>query len=227
LSNLGPNLVGSLISIRTAIAGQIGRLGRPMLVALDGGSGAGKSTLARVLADALEAVVVPLDDFYAAGIPDRAWDAMTDPERLAQVFDWNRLRLEALEPLLAGRPASWQPFDFESGLLPDGTYGLSARPVERAPASIILLEGAYAASPPLADLVDLAVLVDVPIAERHRRLAVREDQAFLARWHLIWDPVEAYYFEQVRPPDSFDLIVAGSQSGDEAGEPQPGATDVG
>jgi uridine kinase len=38
----------------------------PMLIALDGGSGAGKSTVAAMLGQNIHAVVVPLDDFFAA-----------------------------------------------------------------------------------------------------------------------------------------------------------------
>ncbi|MCK4961542.1 MAG: hypothetical protein KAS19_03605 [Anaerolineales bacterium] len=59
----------------------------------------------------------------------------------------------------------------------------------------------------LGDLVDLTILVDVSIDERHARLASREDKDFMDRWHKIWDPVEKYYFTQVRPKSSFDLVV--------------------
>jgi len=73
---------------------------------------------------------------------------------------------------------------------------------------VIVLEGAYSASPPLADLIDLRVLVNVPVRERHRRLDERErDKSFLQRWHLLWDAVEEYYFSEVMPESAFDLIV--------------------
>ena len=49
----------------------------PILVALDGGSGAGKSTFASMLEQQLDCVVVQLDDFFAADIPDRDWDSWT------------------------------------------------------------------------------------------------------------------------------------------------------
>jgi hypothetical protein len=55
--------------------------------------------------------------------------------------------------------------------------------------------------------VDVAILVEVPIEERHARLAAREEPYFLETWHRRWDEVEAYYFEQVRPKSSFDLVV--------------------
>jgi uridine kinase len=178
-----------------------------LLVALDGGSGAGKSALAALLAQELDATCIPLDDFFAAQIPEAKWDAMSAPERARDVFDWHRVREQALEPLLAGQPACWHPFDFAAGQRPDGTYGKRAEPEKREPAPILLLDGAYSAGPQLADLVDLSVLVDVPISVRHARLAAREDPTFLAAWHARWDGVEAYYFTGVRPRSCFDLVV--------------------
>jgi len=75
------------------------------------------------------------------------------------------------------------------------------------PANVILIEGAYSATPELADLLDFAILVDVPIEERQVRLEAREDHDFLVKWHQRWDEVERYYFNQVRPKNSFDFVV--------------------
>jgi uridine kinase len=179
----------------------------PIIIALDGGSGAGKSTLASLIKNEVGAALIPLDDFFSANIPDSQWDRFSVEERLNHVFDWRRLREEALEPLLAGKAAKWHPFDFQSGLRPDGTYGMKAEPVERKPTDVILIEGAYSAHPALADLIDLSILVDVPIEERHARLVVREGKDFLAKWHGRWDSVENYYFNRVRPRNSYDLIL--------------------
>lgn len=178
----------------------------PLLVALDGGSGAGKSTLAWLIADAVGATVVQSDDFYAANVSNAEWDARSPAQKVADVIDWRRLRAEALEPLLAGQAARWHPFDF-AAQRPDGTYPLSAEWIERQPAAVIVLDGIYSTRAELADIVDLSVLVDVPIRERHRRLDAREDADFLAEWHARWDAAEAYYLTQVRPPTTFDLIV--------------------
>jgi len=185
--------------------------GVPLLVALDGGTGSGKSTLAALVAADLDAAIVESDDFFAAGITDAEWGAMAPGERAAAAIDWRRLRREALEPLLAGTSASWHPFDFAAGTRPDGTYRLAAAVVTRRPASVIVLDGAYSARPEVSDLIDLAVLVDVPTSERHRRIALREtDTAFLAAWHARWDAAEDYYFTHIRPASSFDLVVATS-----------------
>jgi uridine kinase len=180
----------------------------PFLVALDGGSGAGKSTLAVALAEQLSGVIIQSDDFYAAHIPDAEWDRRTPAEQYAEVIDWQRLRREALEPLLAGHPARWYPFDFFTRY-PDGTYTLQTVPVERPPANVIVLDGAYSCRPELHDLIDLRVLVEVPVAVRHERLQGREAADFLAEWHARWDALEVYYFTEVCPPSTFDLVVKG------------------
>lgn len=180
---------------------------RPIVIALDGGSGSGKSRLASMVVAKVEAALIPVDDFFAADIPESYWRRFSLEEKLQKVFHWQRLREEAILPLLAGQPAQWLPFDFASGQRADGTYGMMPDPVRREPKPVILLDGAYSAGPALSDLVDWSVLVHTPVKERHRRLAAREDQAFLARWHQLWDPLEAYYFSQVRPPESFDTVV--------------------
>ena len=185
----------------------LARKGPPVILALDGGSSAGKSTLAAMITKETDAALIPLDYFFSANIPDKKWDEFNVKEKLEHVFDWDRLRQHVIEPLLKGMPARWYSFDFQSGLRADGTYGMEIEPKEREPAPVILIEGAYAASPKLADLVDLAVLVDAPIDDRHARLAAREDPGFLKAWHQRWDEVEVYYFEQVRPKSSFDIVV--------------------
>jgi para-aminobenzoate synthetase len=180
---------------------------RPLLVAIDGGSGSGKSTLAALVAARLGATLVPSDDFFSAQLTDADWDARSPAERAADAMDWRRLRAEALEPLLAGRPARWHPFDFSAGSRPDGTYGFSPQVEIREPKPVVLVEGAYACRPELADLIDWSVLVEVPVEVRHRRLAQREDAQFLAVWHARWDAAEQWYFSQVRPEAAFDRVV--------------------
>ena len=184
------------------VAGKI-----PLVVSLDGRSGSGKSTLASLVAGEADAVVVPVDDFYSAHIPNAEWYRMTAEERWSKVFDWAKLRLEALVPLLAGRPGRWHPFDFDAGPDSQGKYGMKTEATEVGPASVIILDGAYSSGPQLADLVSLSILVETANEQRRARLAKREVAEFLAQWHLRWDAVEDFYFSSVRPRKSFDVIV--------------------
>lgn len=179
----------------------------PVVVALDGGSGAGESTLAAFLQAQFNAARIPLDDLFAASIPDSQWDRFAIEERFNYVFEWQRLRESVLEPLRAGQPARWYAFDFAAGLRSGGTYGRQREPVERKPAKLIILEGAYSACPLLADLVGLAILVDVSVETRHKRLASREAEDFLQVWHQRWDAVDSFCFTQVKSRSSFDLVV--------------------
>jgi para-aminobenzoate synthetase len=181
--------------------------GKPFLIAIDGGSGSGKSTVASAVAEKLGAALVPGDDFFAANITEEGWAQRDAKARAADSIDWHRLRREALVPLLAGKRARWQRFDFESGVRPDGTYRMLADFVVCSPASVIVLDGAYSARPELSDLIDLAVLIDVPVAVRHERLRAREERSWLNTWHARWDGAEQYYFTHVRPPSSFDLVI--------------------
>jgi len=175
---------------------------RPVLVAVDGRSGVGKSTLCARLAERAGAAHVDGDDFYAGG-DAAALAPLAPPERAAAVIDVHRLRTEALEPLLAGRTARWRAFDW------DAMAGLVAEATACAPAPVVVLDGTYSGRPELADLVDLSVLVALDERERLARLAAREgddlDDAELA----LWEAAEDHYFAVVRPPASFDLVVAG------------------
>jgi len=184
--------------------------GSPILVALDGRIGAGKSTLAAAVGAALQAAIVPGDDFFAAEITAEGWNGRSPAERVRDAIDWRRLRRTALEPLLAGKPAVWRPFDFGAGERADGTYPMSPSTVRRDPAPVIVLDGAYSTRAELADLVDLSILVEIPESLRLARLTARDSPAFLAAWHARWDVAEDYYFTHLRPPDSFDLVIDGS-----------------
>ncbi len=181
----------------------------PLLVALDGRSGVGKTTLADQLARRLEAVVVPEDDFFAAGVSAAQWDLMTPALRANNCIDWHRLRDEALLPLLARRTARWHAFDWEAGPRDDGTFGMREAWTERLPADFIILDGAYSSSSELGDIVNIKVLVHTPETIRRARLAAREDAATLAAWFTRWGAAEDHFFAHVQAPGVFDLVVAG------------------
>lgn len=178
----------------------------PLVVALDGRSGAGKSNLAASIAVALSGSVIDADDFFTNG-PDAEWEARSIEARVADALDWRRLRAEALEPLLAGRVASWHPFNFLTRV------GLDARQESCAPAAVIILDGAYCSRPELGDLIDLSVLVEAQDEVRGQRLIAREGEDFMRTWHAIWDAAEDHYFTHVRPRESFDLIVTSDRDG--------------
>ena len=178
-----------------------------LVVAFDGRSGSGKSTVAAGVAEAVDAVVVPCDDFFAASVSDAEWDRRTPEQRAGDAIDWRRLRREAIDPLRAGRTARWYAFDFLAGPRRDGTYPLQTTPTERVPKRIVVLDGAYSARPELADVLDLTVLVEAALTTRETRLAAREAADVLQQWHARWDVAEEHYFRHVRPPSAFDIVL--------------------
>jgi len=203
-----PDATAAGDAVADAIRQLMARHNRPILIAIDGASGSGKSSFALWLAAKFKAALVQSDDFFAAGISNAEWDARTPEERATDAIDWQRVRVEALEPLLTGKSAKWHAFDFAGGARPDGTYAMRSDFVEREPALVIVLEGAYSTGCALADLIDLSVLVDAPREVRHERVQAREEQEFLAAWHTRWDAAEEVYFSKIRPRSSFDLVVA-------------------
>ena len=178
-----------------------GQVRRPILVAVDGRSGVGKTTLAAELATRHEGAVIVADDFWSGG-PDEQWERLAPAERVARAIDWRRLRTAVLEPLLAGRTARWRAFNWQTG------QGLSEHTLTRQPAGVIVLDGAYSARPELADIIDIAVLLELDDQTRRSRLLAREGTQFMRRWHAIWDSAEDHYFTHIRPPDSYDVILA-------------------
>ena len=73
---------------------------------------------------------------------------------------------------------------------------------------MIVLDGVYSARPELADLIDLAILVEAADdTVRRQRLLAREGAPFMDAWHRRWDVAEDYYFTHVRPRSSFDLVI--------------------
>jgi uridine kinase len=212
LEPLVPEAAKQIVAaIRARLIGHPGAF----VVALDGGSGVGKSTLADSVAAELGASVVHADDFFSSHRTGPQWDVCTAAEKADLAIDWRRLRREALEPLRAGREASWHPFDFAAYDYVTGS-GLATELVTRKPTRVIVLDGIYSCRPELGDIIDLCVLVEAPAALRRQRHDERE-VADEAEWHSRWDEAEDYYFAHVRAPQSYDLVV----STDPAPQPEP------
>lgn len=181
------------IRISRSIAGQWA-----LVVALDGHSAAGKSTLATAMARRLDAAIVHVDDFYRdMAEADRL--VLSPAEGVDRYFDWPRLREEALTPLRHRQRARFRCFDWNTG------HGLTP-PVTIEPREIVIVEGVYSARPEFDDLLDLKVLVHASDQERGRRRRERRDPH---DWEARWEAAERLYFQSIRSPTSFDLVLPG------------------
>jgi uridine kinase len=186
-------------SILDLVAEQAKAPDRPVIIAIDGPSCSGNAILANAVSFLSSAVVLEGDDFYRDTLPSLSAaqrEVMPDAAVAAAVIDWERLRNEGLLPLRAGQPATFEPYDWDAN---DGRLA----PAKTVPtADLIIVEGAYAARPELADLIDFTVYLGIDPEVRARRCAQREDEP---GWRGFWERGEIYYFSDVRPPASFDL----------------------
>jgi uridine kinase len=177
-----------------------------LVVAVDGHGASGKTTIARQAAAATGAALIHTDDFFHDPREDGERPGSAEypqggdaPLPLSAYYDWAALRTQALEPLRAGRAATFPRRHWEES-------HAAGEPVVVEPRALVLLEGVSAATEDLADLVDRRVLVDTPEPVRLRRLHGRiaeED------WDAVWLAAERRYFDS-RPPDFFDLTVSGA-----------------
>ena len=181
------------------VLGQISERKVPVnVVAIDGHSAAGKSTFAAGLAAETAATVVHGDDFYRV-MDDVDRVALGAEEGAASYDDWERMRDEALGPLRAGRRAEFRPYDWNANALADRVIVIEPQPP-------VIVEGLFVSRPELADLVDLTVLITADSAVRRQRQLTRADAS--ASWLERWDAAERWFFERVRQPTTFDVVVA-------------------
>jgi uridine kinase len=160
-------------------------------VGIDGKGASGKTTLAGRVAAALPAaVVVHNDDFARPDLP--GWDR-------------DRFVRQVLEPLLAGRPARYQRWDFDT----DTGAEWCTVPVDVP----VILEGVSATDVRLPVPWDFTIWVEVPTAVRRARIAEREGGARLDRWLTDWIPGEDAYVAAQRPQDRVDLVYVPDLAG--------------
>ena len=130
------------------------RCGPVTVLAIDGGAASGKSTLAAALAIRMPSVfVVHTDDLL---------DGWADQYTYAQ-----RLQEQVLRPLSQGRPGRHQRYDWIAGRF----IGWMDVPVT----DVLVVEGVSAAQACLPWL-SLAVLLELPRAERERRWRARDGE---------------------------------------------------
>jgi molybdopterin-guanine dinucleotide biosynthesis protein A len=189
--------------ILDAVAERRAALDRPIVIAIDGPSCAGKSILANAVALRAGGSVLEGDAFYRTALQKLSVaqrEAISDAGVVDAVIDWERLRDEALLPLRARHPATFQPYDWNAD---DGRL---APPKTIPAADVIIVDGVYAARPELAELVDMTVYLGVDPQTRASRYAARNNDP---DWARFWERGEAHYFVHLRPPASFDLQLDG------------------
>ncbi|MFD3543334.1 uridine kinase [Streptomyces sp. NPDC058662] len=180
----------SLESLAQELAALPPSLGPVRLIGVDGHAGSGKSTFAERLAEAL------------GGAPVLHLDDVATHEEL---FGWvERLRAQVLEPLSAGRPAHWVPYDWvarRSG---------PRRVLEPAP--VVLVEGVGAGRRALRPSLARLLWMDTPRATSWGRGRNRDGRELSDFWDG-WERAERAHFSDDPSRPYADTLVRQSGTG--------------
>jgi predicted kinase len=156
---------------------------RPVVL-IDGGSGSGKSTIAPVLADALGAQLVRLDDFYPGwhGL-EAASEAVCSTVLAPDApgfwrWDW-----------ASGERAEWHPLD---------------------PGTPLVIEGSGTLSAANRTLATLGIWVELDAETRKARALVRDGDLY-APWWDIWAEQERAFAAREHPAERADVILDGHE----------------
>jgi HAD superfamily hydrolase (TIGR01509 family) len=185
--------------------------GRPTIVGVTGGDAAGKTSITNSFAAHLESggrpvQVVHLDDFHNSRAYRYTGDSEPD-NYYSRSFDLDRLVRDVLEPIRRdGRlHAELLLLDLASD-----RFELRRR-YDVTPETVVLLEGVFLLRPELREYLDLAVLVDVPLAvalERARRRDVPVlGQEVMAKYATKYMPAQRRHFQEVDPRRAADVVV--------------------
>jgi uridine kinase len=158
---------------------------RTTLIAVDGVGGSGKTHFAARLAAARPGLTIVHTDDFAS------WDAG---------LDWERLRHQVIDPLLADRPARYQRYDWDQKRLGEWHDIPSG--------GVVVVEGVSSYRLMLADAYDVAVWVSAPRDTCFQRGLERDGQSALALWQR-WMAEEDDYIDREHPEDRAALVVDG------------------
>ncbi|MDQ1542961.1 MAG: hypothetical protein QOK08_599 [Actinomycetota bacterium] len=156
-----------------------GAAGERQVILIDGGSGSGKTELAAVLAPAIGAELVRLDDIYPG------WDGLEAASQMVPgIIETNRWRRW---DWVAGEPAEWHDLDPHRPLVIEGCGSLSR--ANRA-------------------LATFGIWVELDEPTRKARALARDGDAYAPHWDR-WAAQERAFFERERPDRLADDIRAG------------------
>lgn len=198
----------SRAQVLAAVAAQIPKLDRPLLVAIDGVDGSGKTTFADELGALLieqgrVVVRAGIDSFHLPRAirhgrgrsPESVW---------SRHFDYRALRRELLDPWLTGDRefrSSWHD------VVTDEYQDVAPRPVPTS--GILLVDGVFAQRAELRNAWDLTVFLDAPFEVTVPRMAARDGTV-----SDVDDPdqqryigAQRLYFEHCSPRDLADIVI--------------------
>lgn len=170
------------------------REGASAVVAIDGRCGSGKTQLAELIHTLFPCNLIHMDDYY---LPPQSrtqgWE-----RRPGGNMDFDRMLGEVLDPLRAGNPAVYRPFDCQTG-----QYGPKKL---LPPLPLTVVEGSYSQHPRLAARYDMRIFLTCAKRVQMCRLKRREGGHFLV-FERRWIPMEENYIRSCAPDCASDWAI--------------------
>ena len=175
------------------------------VIAIDGFGGAGKSTLCQALSDEIKpwahTQVVKLDDFYHPLTKIQQGKLHNVYARDAY-FNVSEFKDCLLEPLLKGMQVSYKPVHWVNGESDDS--------IELLPKGVLIIDGVFAFSKPLRDMVHLSLFVVTPRSLRKQRMLARPQDD--TSWIDHWQCTESWHHHPESTVDAVEHLVLGDQT---------------
>lgn len=165
-----------------------------IVIAIDGRCAAGKTTLADQLADALDAQVFRMDDYFLR--PEQRTS-----ERYREVggnVDRERFYEEIGSKLHTNKDIVYTPFDCKTMAMKESILVKQRR--------ITIIEGSYSCHPDLISLYDKTFFLDIPKELQKERLKKRNPHNY-ADFIEKWIPYEEKYFDIFDIRHACDVVL--------------------
>lgn len=167
------------------------------IVLIDGRAGSGKSRFSQQLADLIFQSekqlpkLIHMDDLYPG------WNGL----RAGSTY----LNQNILQPVLSGKQANWQIWDWELG-----QRGAASEPANGwrsfEGGNLVLVEGCGAVSAASSEIADLAIWIESDIELRRTRFSTRDEGEFDSHWEA-WAIQEDEFYQQEKSSDQCKIWV--------------------
>ena len=165
-----------------------------VVIAIDGNCTSGKSTLADQLQTVYDCNLFHIDYFFLQ-LHQRTEERLSQP---GGNVDYERFRLEVLDPLLTESDFSYRPFDCKIQEL--------STPLHIQQKQLNVIEGVYCMHPTLSDVYDLSVFLRIDEETQRMRLFKRNNPQLQKRFIEEWIPLESLYFKNMNVEERCDLV---------------------
>jgi uridine kinase len=171
-----------------------------LLLAIDGPSASGKSTLAGQISKHFQqCTIIHVDDFYKTSLQRKNQISINTQHGID--FDLERLKQQVLEPIVLGKSANYQIYNWSSDRLTD------TRTIK--PSGLIIIEGIYSLRQDLQSYFDFKIWLEAPKKVCEERVLKRDQDGTgnYSNWKNDYRPAEEQYITLQNPENSADLVL--------------------